>query len=90
MTELYNSFCLDPNEIKTMDQILYVLEEFNDFKKRTNYEAVVVLRINRHMGGTYVMLPKVYVEKEMKNHNPHEYYEKCFPRSFYENLKNKV
>jgi len=47
------------------------------------------LSINRHIGGAYLILSKEYIEEAMKKPGKHEWYEKYYTRSFYEDLKHK-
>jgi hypothetical protein len=87
MTKLYEPMCLDPKKIKSLDKVLLVLKELDDFKETNNCEGVVALLINRHLGGTYIILSKDYVEESMKNPGYHEWFERFHDSSYYENLK---
>jgi len=89
MEELYKPICFNPKKIKNLDQVLLVLEQLDDFEERNKCEGVVALSINRHIGGAYLILSKEYIEEAMKKPGKHEWYEKYYTRSFYEDLKHK-
>ena len=81
---------LNPNSINSLDDVLSILKKLGEFESSNKCEAVVALRINKHLGETYIILPKNYVEDSMNKTSGFEWYEKYYSSSYFENLKNKL
>jgi len=78
---------LNPNNIKTLDHIDYILTALDKYEKKTGKEAAVGEYVNIHLGGTYRISSKKNIE--IKNSGSIQWYQNCYPRSYFENLKNK-
>jgi hypothetical protein len=79
---------LNPNHIKSLDQIESILNALDVYEKRTGQEAAVGEYVNIHLGGTYKINSKKNIE--LRNSGKVQWYNSCYPRSYFEKLKNKL
>lgn len=83
----YKRVDLNPNNIKTLDHIESILNELDYYEKRTGQEAAVGEYVNIHLGGTYVINSRKDIE--LRNSGRVQWYNSCYPRSYFEDLKKK-
>ncbi len=89
MAVLYDLICVNPKRIRTLTQLENVLDALDAYEKKRTCEAVVVLKQNIQLGGSYKIVSKEEAIKGIDNPRKCEWYIKFYPRSYFEDLREK-
>ncbi|MDD2678663.1 MAG: hypothetical protein PHT91_01265 [Candidatus Nanoarchaeia archaeon] len=84
----YKRVDLDPNNVKTLNHVISILAELDNYKKQTGEEAAVGEYVNIHLGRVY----RINSRKDIENRNTGkvQWYQSCYPYSYFEDLKKRL
>lgn len=79
-----------PERIRTIAELEDILLKIQKYEEKTGLEAGVVLRQNRHLGGSCRVVSKEKAIEGMNKPRIYEWYVKYWSRSYFEDLREKL
>jgi len=81
---------IDPEDIRTIEELEQVISKIEIYMKKTKTEAGVVLKQNLQLGASYRIVSKIKAYEGMKKERIGEWYVKYWPHSYFESLREKL
>ena len=80
-----------PERIRSIDEVDEILSKIDRYERETHCEAVVVLKQNKHLGGSCIIVSKEEAIDGITRDRTSEWYVKPFyPRSYFERLRERL
>lgn len=78
-----------PERIRSLDEVNETILKIDEYERKCNCKAGVVLSQNRHLGASYTVVSNTEAEEGIKKPGKYEWYLTFYPKSYFESLREK-